>query len=900
MSTVNTSPSRTSSSRTSPSRISPSRTSPSRTSPSRRGSIKKGSNQNSQSKTLKLSQNTLASVNTHQPIYSDYIDLFKTYFEGSFHYHDSNQKTYAVTNTMLMNYIQLKNILTSNSASWIDIFKNHRYLLYLDQFINLINMCKTRPTTIENFAGNNSYYFSLPIAAGINGNHPSIATNKEEISVKTHQMLTEYSDRIYKTLNTLATEFNRETTRNINSMSFISAHGGVYNSSSFIKVPNDIIIAFITPQNKYAYQNVDDLKSIKDSLTKILTTSSDTDKQSFFNNPACYFRTNECLKHTVYYYPGQYIPNYELSIIKDENTIDGIYFNLSDEKVIQPFFTASRSGKTYNTKIQNILAKSYRELNGHILYIHCCRKSDIELPKQYVELIYRYEHIITYLNMSYCSSFEIKTKNNYKCEYAKKPYPNIEELAENKANKSLFYDSALSYTFSTNPVKKHIMFAENNSTFTDTLRQIKNRPTIQINTIHEVFIYLLDTIKLDTSYNLDKILKKIKLLFEQTNIHIMNLLDLLTRYKLIERLHNVLISKGHMMDIDILVPLFINHPENFMDLFKFIEIYDLSYKLDIFVSNLITGLQSKNIDFGKFANKTIKDIVTTDFDTNLGDDLLKNVIYNRTNILYLFSKNENIKPYCWYSKQNTVFVGKLLNYFWTKNINFDYRIFSISRFSNEELKKNVSDSTFNYMFKIDIGDEEYKDIIPNINTPDDKINKYVNDKKNLIYYAILKNSSNFINYIFDFYKNNMTTNNYNSYFSTFILYIILLSNIDTQYNTYNILIDILKYYNKTLHFNIIYSALYLWLNKLLEQLYLESPSSQLGKYYKTNNEAIKSHISELAYNNIELNINLTGQLSMSIEDVIINFMSNYTKILGDNNKVIPRLIPSSALKLLLK
>ena len=35
--------------------------------------------------------------------------------------------------------------------------------------------------------------------------------------------------------------------------------------------------------------------------------------QDFLKNPACFFRGDSYLQYVIYYYPGQYIPNFVLS-----------------------------------------------------------------------------------------------------------------------------------------------------------------------------------------------------------------------------------------------------------------------------------------------------------------------------------------------------------------------------------------------------------------------------------------------------------------------------------------------------------------------------------------------------------------------------------------------------------
>ena len=93
-----------------------------------------------------------------------------------------------------------------------------------------------------------------------------------------------------------------------------------------------------------------------------------------------------------------------------------------------------------------------------IIYINCCRKCDNVLDHITTEFLYRYEHIISFINMMNCSKFD-ETNWDLCSSEALRFIKHIEndyepKLSANNLSKNLFFDSALSYSFKQNSIKK--------------------------------------------------------------------------------------------------------------------------------------------------------------------------------------------------------------------------------------------------------------------------------------------------------------------------------------------------------------------------------------------------------------------------------------------------------------
>ena len=577
----------------SPNRISPSRNtvkSPNRITPSRntarntaRNTVRNTARNTAGNTAMNTARNTArntvkrspvaANINSPKPFYSEQIDRFKTYFEQSFANYDAANPNYKITKKMLLKYIytNMDDIDDKDKLSiWYDVFINNRHLLYLDQYLNLLNIISSQRKSIADLT-NNIYntYFTLPIAKSVS----------RDISLQ--EITTTYSDSIYKKMVEYQSGILEKTTRNINDISLISAHCGIFNNDSFIKVPNDIIIAFVIPINKYGYQISNDLENAKTTLIEMQNNPNFSEKQEFFYNPACSFRNTGCLNQSVYYYPGQYIPNFSFGMERGENEKHfGIYKNLKEPIFVEPIFKLTNN--RYNLNISDILTKHYDFFKNQIIYIYCCRKCDMELQKQAVELLYRYEHIITHLNMSYCLSFT-NNSNKYKCRSDKAGGIKHHELAANTENTSLFYDSATLGMFQSNKLPKYPKHNYMGETLAANkiisfISNPQNTNFNKTNVLLEVLKYLVDDLNIKYTYSKAN---KLKTIFENYIISESELIDVLTKTNYIQTLYNIYKKSGYNDLLNIIFPLFIKY--DFITIYKFIDTMEVQSSLYKFI-----------------------------------------------------------------------------------------------------------------------------------------------------------------------------------------------------------------------------------------------------------------------------------------------------------------------------
>lgn len=843
--------------------------SPSRTNPSR-NTVKRSS----------------AANNSPKPIYSAQIDRFKTYFEQSFAKYDEANPKYKITNRMLTNYT-FKNIDDINKRNiWTDCFINNRHLLYLDQFLNLLNIIISRPISIA-YLSSNDNYFNLPIALSVNRDI-RLSSNYE---YTLQEITKKYNDSIYKQMVEYQSGILETTTKNITDISLISAHGGIFDNEQFIKVPNDIIIAFVITINKYSYQISDDIENIKQTLIEMQNNPNLSEKHEFFNNPACSFRNTGCLNQAVYYYPGQYIPNFSLGMMPGENDRHfGIYKNLKEPIFVEPIFELTNN--RYNLYISDILTKHYDYFKKEIIYITCCRKCDMELQKQAVELLYRYEHIITHLNMSYCLSFA-NNSNKYKCRSDKEGGSKQHELAKNNENTSLFYDSATLGMFQSNKLPKYpkINYMGETLAANNLVSFISNPQNTDFNkktVLVEVLKYLVDD--LNNKYTNAKV-NKLKTIFENYIISQSELISVLTKTNYIRKLYDICNKSGYNDLLTIIFPLFIKY--DFIVIYKFIDSMKLGYSLDLFVNNYIKELELQNKLNLENVNKIFLYMITAEVDMTLNDDVLQNIVLNRTNILYYLYKNDRTRPLLNPTNNsitNKTFTTNLITLYYTRNISFNTNIFFISRYTIDEIKNMLSQPSemrFIYFIFDTNSNVDYENL-PDLKTTDIKLNNFLNKKKDLIYYAILKEDSNFTKTLNDIYK---ITNQYTNNMYYNILYILMLYKQKIGFAIVNVLDKMIgKMIENMLNessFSAKYNIIYLWFYKILNT-YSDKPKTELGKFYVSNHEELIKYIRPTAYDNIALNTNINE--SYGIPSLIIKFMTDYSKILSTTGKIIPKYI----------
>lgn len=371
------------------------------------------------------------------------LQRFRQQFENLFTYIDEEQQ-YEVSDEMIEPYITnpKNNLLDTPKIQDLamKLYLSHRYLLYLDQFISFIKYLVKNP---DNVLQDYSYYhyFDLPIASTV---LPQITTKGGNLSDITHR----YSAEIYKQLEPINAEYKRAS-RTITDISLICCHGA-YSSDTltFCRVPDDVIIAIPTPLNRSQSSNFEN-----EFFFEIMEPYR-TDPE-FLKNPACYLRGDNCLQYTIYYYPGQLIPNIELSYdlsIDWERDSMGFYPNNAQENRRDELFNNVKLTK-YSGKLSDLFQNKLELLKNKIIYINCCRSCDSDISNDEIEFLFRYEHIINYMNISNCLEIESKV-NNDKCKDS--TFWQTSRIPTIKSGTHFFYDPALLSTFKkTHKIHKH-------------------------------------------------------------------------------------------------------------------------------------------------------------------------------------------------------------------------------------------------------------------------------------------------------------------------------------------------------------------------------------------------------------------------------------------------------------
>lgn len=422
------------------------------------------------------STNTTQKASKSKPI----IDIFRANFEGNFAKHDELEG-YKVRKYMVEPYIISNENLKLNYKLWLPILQNYRFLLYLDQFINFIN---SDGLDLSGFVANDKKkpdkYYELQIA-----NSTVITAESDEVD-KISQI---YSSRIYKETEQINNTYISKQP-NLTGINLTYSHGGYHKNLEILVVPDNVIIAFIKPLNKYGYQIDEDHKQV------VYTLNEYKDNIEFLKNPACYLRNNMCFNNATYYYPGQKILNYDLSINKNKDINSMGFYNITTSNkdiplnIISQLFNTS-DNINYSITFKDIFTEKYEMIKNKILFVDCCRKCDRYLNSKQIEFLYRYEHIITYLNMSKCN-LELKDKSMYKCMSDKGKLGIAANTAYIRLDPNLFYDSALSYDFKDNYTKKIMLYGFNGSNSSNNI----NSPSISPSGRNRVNASANNTIKL--------------------------------------------------------------------------------------------------------------------------------------------------------------------------------------------------------------------------------------------------------------------------------------------------------------------------------------------------------------------------------------------------------------------
>jgi len=839
----------------------------------------------------------------NKSVYQEQIDRFKIYLEQSFAENDKKYPDYQITTRMLANYLNA-NLFGNNSNPdlWVQILKKNRHLLYLDQFLSFVNIINTN-NSYKQVNINQLYapqtYFSLPIMQKIARQTAIPTSNKSESNTEQQSvLLQEYTDTIYNRMLDNHTQMSETSSKNINNISFICSHGGIADKAVFIKVPNDIVIAFITPINNYGYSSSVD-NSFK-TIYEMQNNQNSQEKDMFFANPACFFRNTGCLNNAVYYYPGQYIPNFHFSIIPNENTKTGVYINLKTPQIIEPIFNFNEQ-KKYTLDISNIFTTHYETFKGQILYIFCCRKCDLTINKQGVELIYRYENIVTHLNISYCLSLAYSNSSNvnkYKCLF-KKTGNYIRNIASNEENPSLFYDSATLIKFKSDklprfPKSRYMIDSLSASNITTFINDPYNTNDNILNTFLEQLNYLLDDLKI--KFSTSKI-EKIKTLLDNYYFPEHTFLHIIKQSDFINKLINICNSNSYMF-LNVLFPLFKIY--KFILIFSLIETYLVdTYNIYDFINKIVnhyelTGkLNLENI------NEIFKHMISLNklLDTTQSNDILQNIVSNRTSILVGIYKNNKTRTFIKKISKtvSAPFISKLLTLYYTQDISFDYSIFSISPLTLSELKQDIQLNNNTNALVFNPSYYSNNTDLPDIITNDAKLDKSINERKEIIYYAIIKQNTMFFSTLIDLYTIDNQMAEKRLLFN--LLYILILYR--KTLLKINLLYQLSDYLNLVIVSKLSYSVfnnnIFLFFYKIIDTH--STNRAILNEYYNGNKEILSACINPNIFTTLSINTDIN--IDNTYEKLIINFLTKYTEILRQKGKQIDKFLKFPECQILL-
>jgi hypothetical protein len=207
-------------------------------------------------------------------------------------------------------------------------------------------------------------------------------------------------------------------------IALIDMHGGFNFDNGFQIVPDNMVLVFMTPVNRYGFiggcskKNPDYLEKLKNSFSnsdtrqKIFESLSCLDKFSDRDNKNSGQNYKYALQEATVLYPGQYYFDLEMSYNEnDKDNILGIYVfpdNVSDE--LQTKFT-NRYYNNFSNSLSNIIASNFPSNTGGkpsltYLFIDCCRNidhyiKDLKSSSQKLKFLQSGKDIYTYENFMY-------------------------------------------------------------------------------------------------------------------------------------------------------------------------------------------------------------------------------------------------------------------------------------------------------------------------------------------------------------------------------------------------------------------------------------------------------------------------------------------------------------------
>ena len=287
-----------------------------------------------------------------------------------------------------------------------------------------------------------------------------------------YNLTTKGNDELFATLYKQITDYTYKKSLKDsydNDLFYIDMHGGFNFTNKFIQIPNNIVIVFLTPVNRFGhtcsyvdrqkiYTTFKDTQQRKNILNNILCIDKIHDSKQlnnrFGNNTKIYNYFNYFEKSIVLL-PGQYYGDLNLSFSKSkENTGKNMnisYFSKSEQSSIIP-----EDILEYNKTLSSIiieLQQRVQEQNLTYVFVNCCRNIDYSIQNNknnlnalYGKEIYIYENFMLYFNtlMSNCRDVyyseklpKIMYSKNFSKDDIVKLYTNITTISQYNTYKKL-------------------------------------------------------------------------------------------------------------------------------------------------------------------------------------------------------------------------------------------------------------------------------------------------------------------------------------------------------------------------------------------------------------------------------------------------------------------------------
>ena len=275
---------------------------------------------------------------------------------------------YTPTSDMLNIY--LKDISQEQRDKWEPFLINNHYILYLFQILNIL-------AKYDNYA--DSGVLKLNELKGPNG----IWSLKELIEPTPNPTTNEVIARIYDFIANKHITLQKSYNLNIDKVLCIDTHGA--NIPSYFKVPDNIILCFQTPINKYGVAS----SYIKADLSLLISYLILHHYDAFLKNPKNFLNNFACTSNFTYYYPGQIVPDLELS---SDVAWDAVTkYTKDSDPIITKYID--------KIKLSEYVRKSNNQ-NSFIL-LSACRRCSLNIIPPFTELFYRSEYFYTIFNNTF-------------------------------------------------------------------------------------------------------------------------------------------------------------------------------------------------------------------------------------------------------------------------------------------------------------------------------------------------------------------------------------------------------------------------------------------------------------------------------------------------------------------